>query len=496
MTEIWEGVKSERHPEALAKLAAEARRDLSRLNFPAANWVPPSTRDSKPVLDVLVLGAGLCGQTAAFVLMRDGIRNVRIVDRCPKGEEGPWGTYARMQILRSPKTLSGPDLGVPSLTFRAWYEAQHGEAGWQRLHKAGRLDWRDYLIWVRETVGIRVENGVEVIRLAPEPDGVAVTLRSAAGTEQVFARKVVLASGRDGSGGLRLPSFPGLVAAGGGLGRCLHSSQDIDFLGLANRRIAVLGSGASAFDCAATALEAGAAQVTLFVRRPHLPQVNKAKWASFIGCLRGFSALDDATRWQFFTYISGEQAPPPHESVLRCDAHAAFSIRFCAPWTDVCPDTEGVTMRTPQGDHRADMAILATGFDVDLTMRSELELVRDNILLWRDRISPEAAARVPECARFPYVGPGFEMMERTVGATPGLGHMHVFNWGVTVSHGALAGDIPGLRIGADRLAEALCRALLGADIATHLQRLHDAEDPELLPTKRFVPRERRNIAQP
>jgi hypothetical protein len=31
-----------------------------------------------------------------------------------------------MLTLRSPKQLIGPDLGVPSLTFRAWYEAQHG----------------------------------------------------------------------------------------------------------------------------------------------------------------------------------------------------------------------------------------------------------------------------------------------------------------------------------------------------------------------------------
>ncbi len=496
MTDIWEGVKSERNPRALDGLAAEVRRDLARLNFPAADWVPPSARDGRPVLDVLIIGAGLCGQTAAFALMRDGIRNFRVVDRCARGEEGPWGTYARMQILRSPKTLTGPDLGVPSLTFRAWYEAQHGDAGWQRLHKIGRLDWRDYLIWVRDTVGIAVENGVEVTHLATEADGVAVTMRSAAGTEQVFARKVVLASGRDGSGGLRLPSFPGIVAAGGGLGRCLHSSEDIHFAAFAGGSVAVLGAGASAFDCAASALEAGAAKVTQFVRRPHLPQVNKAKWASFIGCLKGFSGLDDATRWAFFTYIAGEQAPPPHESVLRCDAHPGFSIAFGTPWTDVRPDEAGVTIRTPKGEERFDATILATGFDVDLTMRPELNAVCHNILLWRDRVSPEAAAQAPDCARFPYVGPGFEMLERTAGATPGLGHIHVFNWGVTVSHSALAGDIPGLRIGADRLAEALCRGLLGADIAAHLQRLQEAEDPELLPTKRFVPRERRNSPQP
>jgi FAD-dependent urate hydroxylase len=65
------------------------------------------------MLDVLIIGAGLCGQTAAFALAREGIRNVRTVDRAERGREGPWGTYARMDTLRSPKHLTGPDLGSP-----------------------------------------------------------------------------------------------------------------------------------------------------------------------------------------------------------------------------------------------------------------------------------------------------------------------------------------------------------------------------------------------
>ena len=124
-------------------------------------------------------------------------------------------------------------------------------------------------------------------------------------------------------------------------------------------------------------------------------------------------------------------------------------------------------------------------------MRPELAGVRDNIMHWRDRIPREEAVCDPECARFPYLGPGFELLERTDGATPGLGHIHLFNWGVTVSHGALAGDIPGLRIGVDRLAEALCRTLFAADLAEHWQRLQAHDEPELKPTAYFVPPEMR-----
>ena len=486
MTDIWAGAKSERKPERLAALAAEARRDLERLNFPAPDWVP-ATRDAegRPLLDVLVIGAGLCGQTVGFALLRDGIRNFRIVDRAPKGLEGPWGTTARMEILRSPKQLTGPDLGVPSLTFRAWYEAQHGAEGWQRLHKAGRLDWRVYLLWVRETVPVPVENGVAASALSLVPEGVAVTLTHADGRiEPVVARRVVLSTGRDGAGGARLPSFPGLVA--GGKGRCFHSADAIDFARFKDRRVVVLGAGASAFDCAATALEAGAAEVVLSVRRPHLPQVNKSKSLSFPGAMKGFAGLDDATRWRFLTYVFAEQVPPPYESVLRCDAQAAFSIRFGAAWQDVVPDDTGVAIHTSWGVWRFDAAILGTGFDVDLALRPELDAVRDNIALWGDRVGPELAAQDPECARFPYLGPGFELTARDAAQTPGLGRIHVFNWGVTLSHGALAGDIPGLRVGVDRLADALSRSLLAADIDRHWTALQALADPELKPTRRFL----------
>ena len=62
----------------------------------------------------------MCGLVASFALLAGGIRNIRIFDRSPEGFEGPWLTFARMDTLRSPKTLPGPALGIPSLSYRAW----------------------------------------------------------------------------------------------------------------------------------------------------------------------------------------------------------------------------------------------------------------------------------------------------------------------------------------------------------------------------------------
>jgi FAD-dependent urate hydroxylase len=489
MAEIWQGVKSARDEGALAAQAARVRHDLEMLNYPPADWVPGiAGPDGRPMLDVLVVGGGMCGQTAAFALLREGVAKIRVIDRNPRGDEGPWGTYARMEILRSPKQLTGPDLGVPSLTFRAWYEAQHGAEGWQSLYKVGRVDWRDYLIWVRETVGVQVENGTTLLALEPAASGVRATLESSKGREEIWARKVVLAGGRDGAGGIRLPQFPGLVDASDEVrARVLHTTTRVEPGQFMGRRVGVLGGGASAFDCAAIALEGGAAEVTLFVRRPHLPQVNKSKGASYPGFMRAFGSLSDADRWRLQTYILGEQAPPPHESVLRCDVHPNFSIRFAESWMDVAPQAAGVRVSTSKGSYDFDVAILGTGFEVDLPRRPELAPFAENILLWRDRVAPEHAARDPECARHPYLGAGFELMARDPSRTPGLGRIHMFNVGATMSHAALAGDIPGLQIGARRLAGAIGNDLFQESLPALEAQLRAHDERELAPTRYLVP---------
>ena len=498
-------IASPRDAAALERLATQARADLERINVPPPAWVLPaeSSTAEAPVLDVLVAGAGMCGQTAAFALLREGVTNIRVIDRAARGDEGPWGTYARMLTLRSPKHVGGPELGVPSLSFRAWYEAQHGEGsessaegtpGWLALHKIGRVDWRDYLLWVRDTVGLPIDNGVS-LRSVSHVDGgraLLIELEDAQGRrETVRTRQLVLALGRDGSGAPRWPSFPSLRRADPhAAGRVFHSADRIDFAAWEGRRIGVLGAGASAFDNAACALEAGAAKVTLFARRTQLPQINKSKAASSHGFLRGFEGLDDARKWRVYTYIFDEQVPPPWETVRRCDAHDAFELRLGTPWDDVAPDEDGVTVTLPNGgSERFDAVIFGTGFDVDLLDRPEIAPYTAQIDTWANHVSSTEAEHHPEPARFPYLGAGFELRSADP-ASPqadALARMRLFNWGATMSHGALAGDIPGLAIGATRLAQAIARDLFVEDADRHWERLQAHEEPELIATRWYVP---------
>ncbi len=202
-----------------------------------------------------------------------------MIERNTHGHEGPWNTTARMPILRSPKHLTGPDLGVPSLTFRAWYEAQHGAEGWEKLYKIPRLDWLSYLLWVRKVVDLKVENGVSLLKVEAAGDFLQASLSTG---ETVLARKIVLANGRDGSGGFRWPRCRRSIRTiPRRAGRVYHTLEEIDFTTLKGKRLGVLGVLATAIDNACTALEAGAAEAICYARRPHLPQVNKSKGVSF-----------------------------------------------------------------------------------------------------------------------------------------------------------------------------------------------------------------------
>lgn len=491
--------KRTEHPQALQSLEARVAHDLACLNYPPANWVPPSDGpDGAPLLDVLVVGAGMCGQTAAYALRKEGVLHQRVIDARASGLEGPWATHARMEMLRSPKHLTGPDLGVPALTFRAWYETRFGTDAWQSLHKVWKLDWRDYLLWVRRMTGVRVEQQVRLLAVEPAgPQAVCVTLDDSHGSlapRRVHVRKLVLALGREGSGGARWPRFDALDAdRTAARARVFHSSDEVPFATLAGARIGILGVGASAFDNAGLALESGAAAVTVFARRAVLPQVNKSKWTSFAGFFRGYPALPPERRLAFYRHVFEEQVPPPFESVLRCDRHDRFTLRLGEPWLDVAPDAQGVTVTTPLGVHRFDMVILATGFDVDLLDRPELRGLVQHVRTWADQSvagAHDANALNRELGRFPDLSDGFALQAREgtpTGVASALARIHLFNWGSTISHGAVAGDIPGLATGATRLSAAVARDLFVEDADLHEARMHAHDEAELKPTRWWVP---------
>jgi cation diffusion facilitator CzcD-associated flavoprotein CzcO len=468
----------------LAAHEAQVARDLELLTLPPANWTAPILGpDGQPVLDVLVVGAGMYGIAAAGALTFKGLRNLLVIDRAPEGQEGPWITTARMETLRSPKHLPGVALGIPSLTLRAWYEAREGSDAWERLYKVPNAVWQDYLLWVRRVLRLPVCNGVELISAVPQQGLVAVILREEGGVERIaYARRLVLASGRSGTGGVAIPAGidPAL-----GPDRLAHSNDDIGFERLRGRHIAVIGAGPSSWDNAATALERGAARVDIYVRRTVLPQINKGRGSAHPGFFEGWAELPPEQKWRLLVYMHDLQAPPPHESIHRALRYPGFHIHFGTPLHRARPTEGGVALELGNGSRATvDFLILGTGFNVDVARIPELAPVASDIATWADRYTPPPELVREELSRFPWLGPGFELQERA--PRPGLSRIHLFNHAALASLGAIASDVPGVSVGAERLAHAMAVHFFAEDIDDVRARLEAFAEPELLGTPFFA----------
>lgn len=470
-------------PSGLPALEARLRQDLAWLDLPAKPWVPPRQFDGAPVLDVAIIGGGMAGLAASATLKHLGIQ-ARIFDRAPAGFEGPWATTARMETLRSPKQLTGPALGLPALTFRAWYEAQFGTAAWDALDKIPRLQWMDYLRWYRQVLDLDVANEHTVDTVLPRADGlVELRMTTPAGPLRVMARRVVLATGRDGLGGALLPAFAQ------DLPRHLwaHSSDPMDYRVLRGKRVGVVGAGASAMDSAATALEAGAASVDLLIRRAEIPRINKSKGSGNPGLTHGHYGLPDQWKWRLRHYINSEQVPPPRGSTLRVSRHDNARFHVGCPierievHSDVRSDVRGDTLHvhTAKGLFELDFLLLSTGFRVDFGARPEFSVIAPQIRLWRDRFQPPAGQDDQELSDSPDLGPVFEFQEKTPGACPGLSRVHCFCYPAALSHGTISGDIPAISDGARRLGQGIAALLYQEDVETHFAALQAYAEPEL-----------------
>jgi len=464
-------------PTGLAALEARLRQDLTWLDLPANPWVKPRLDQDAPVLEVAIIGGGMAGLALAAELRHLGVAAV-IFDQAPAGFEGPWATTARMETLRSPKQLTGPALGLPALTFRAWFEAQFGDAGWAALDKIPRLQWADYLRWYRKVLALDVRNEHRVARVAPRADGIVELDVEAAGqTQRLLARHVVLATGRDGLGGPWVPDFAQQVP------RQLwaHSADGLQDDWFEGKRVAVIGGGASAMDSAATALEAGATRVDLLIRRAELPRINKGKGAGNPGMTHGYWRLPDAWKWRIRNYLNTQQVPPPRGSTLRVSSSGKARFLLSSPVLSVQENPAGgLLLNTPNAQIEADFLVFATGFRTDFALRPEFAPFSAQVRVWRDRFQAPADETDAELAELPDLGTCFEFQEKTPGACPGLNHIHCFSYPAALSYGAVSGDIPAISEGSKRLAHALIGQLFNEDIDQHFESMRTYADPELL----------------
>ncbi|WGD53588.1 NAD(P)/FAD-dependent oxidoreductase [Bradyrhizobium sp. CB1650] len=450
-----------------------ARETLRLIGPDPQNWVPDREGIDH---NVVIVGGGQSGSAFAFALRRAGIGKVAVIDAAKNGAvSGPWLTSARMHKLRTPKSLSGPELGLPGLSFQSWYEGRHGRAAYEALDRIPRLDWAAYLDWYRKALAIEIRYKTRLVRIEPVDGHLRLHLDRGGAITTETTRKLILASGFPSNGG---PAIPEVLSRSLPKDRYSHTADGIDFAKLRGKSVAVLGSAASAFDAAAVALETGAREVHLFVRKERLAAEPVIRTRGYPGAYDNYGALPDAVRWrQAIRYRrAGSTAPP--DSISRVVKFPNFYIHLAAPWTSAHPFGSRLLATTPQGNIAFDHVIAGTGFVVDLGQRPELADFADQILLWRDRFTPPADEQDETLGAHPYLGAGHEFLEKEPGRAPHLTDIHVFNPAAFVSFGLPIGDVPSFKRDIPSVVARISRDLFLADLDAHEHRINGpiAED--------------------
>ena len=236
---------------------------------------------------MLVIGSGFGGQVAAINLLRRGIADVRILER----RDFMGGTWCQ-------NSYPGAAVDVPSPLYSIASEPYP----WTRMY-AEQAELRAYTEHVIDKHRLRERTvlGAEVV--SAEWDGEAWAVRTADGTAH-RARFVVNASGPLSTP--VVPPFPGLDDFAGHTFHTNGWDHDVDLTG---RRVAVVGSGASAAQVI-PAIQPEVAELHVFQRSPHwvLPRPDRVftPLQRRLLRLRPFQqALRTAIYWKLETRVIG-----------------------------------------------------------------------------------------------------------------------------------------------------------------------------------------------
>ncbi len=434
----------------LPALEADLARQLALIGHGGADWTRPRAHPDGHIHDVVIIGGGQSGLAVAFGLLRERVSNIAVIDENPAGYEGPWDTYARMITLRTPKGLNPIDFGVPALSVRAWYEAQHGSEGWDALDKIPRGDWMAYLRWYRRVLALPVRNDAKLDLIELLEDG--IHRLHIAGQAPLLARKVVLATGIQGGGEWHVPP---MIADALPRNLYAHTSEPIDYAALAGKRIGILGGGASAFDNANAALESGVGACEVFLRRKVLPRINPIRHMERVGFTGRYPALADADKYAVMAAFFGHNQPPTNDIFACASARPGFALHLGAPWLSVASEDGKVRVTTPHGEHTLDFVVLSTGLVSDSSLRPELQLVAGKIARWADRYTPPVGQANGLIDAHPYLGTGFELLPRDPADAPDLHGLFAFNYAALVSLGLSASALSGLRTALPRVVKGI-----------------------------------------
>ena len=301
------------------------------------------------------------------------------------------------------------DWGFPNLHFQRWSDAKFGPAYYGEIKKIPRALWADYLDWYAETLELPIEYDTDVQEIDWDQDRQCFRLGTSRGVE--CAQYVVICSGIESAGNHRFPPFVTDVLPRTAYA---HTMEPIAGQSLTGRDIVVIGGGASAFDTANMALDAGAARVDMMIRRPNLPAVHRMCWGSkWNGYHRHYIELPDDLRWSYSLADMELGVPPPRDTYYEAIRDDRFTLYGSAA-IDTLRYEHGRIVGCYGGaimEH--DFMICGTGSRNRISDQRELAALLPGVQLWKDAFVDHGQRSHPELEHSPYLGPALQLTPKS-----------------------------------------------------------------------------------
>ncbi|MFI7000946.1 flavin-containing monooxygenase [Nocardia sp. NPDC050175] len=202
----------------------------------------------RPDNEVIVVGAGFGGIGAAIALQRKGIHDFVIVDKWDR-VGGTWHA----------NTYPGVAVDIPSFIYSFSYE-QRGD--WSRIFAPG-TELRDYAEGMVDKYGLRPKLRLNTTIVSAVFDAEdSLWLLGTDGGRTLTARYVVMAIG-----GLERPKMPDIPGLHEFAGTLMHTALWDDDVALTGKRVAVIGTGATALQLVPAIVDE-VAHMSVFQRTP------------------------------------------------------------------------------------------------------------------------------------------------------------------------------------------------------------------------------------
>ncbi len=261
--------------------------DVGRRAF--AHEVRRAVVEGRPLPRVAIVGGGLSGLATAIQLVRSGVRSFTVFEQ----SDGVGGTWRD-------NTYPGAACDVPSHLYSLSFAPK---TDWSRrfAEQPEILDYAEGLV-DRYHLGPHLRLGTTVDRAAyDEAAGVwRIAVTGPDGPDEVEADTLVV-----GCGQLNRPHLPDIPGRDDFAGPAFHSARWDHTADLDGRRVAVVGSGASAIQFVPP-VAARAAATTVFQRSPNYvgPKKDRRYRAATRSLLARVRPLQRAYRW--WIYLSLE----------------------------------------------------------------------------------------------------------------------------------------------------------------------------------------------